>query len=141
MWPLRNLRCTTASVWIVVSGMEYAEPALLSRCIEGSDVLNASGMHTKFTCILWIYRSCPISKLSGCVSQLIGIEAEQCHERLQHATCISAPQVSYAGKPYKISDSASHNSTHVYVYMYMHYDYKCNSYAYCTFEVSHMWVL
>ena len=106
-----------------------AEPALLSRCIEGSDVLNAPGMHTNFTCVLWIYRSCPISKISGCVPQLIGIEAEQCRERLQHATCISAPQVLYAGKPYKISDSASHNSTHVYVYMYMHYDYKHNSYA------------
>ena len=40
-----------------------AEPALLSRCIEGSDVLNASGMHTKFTCVLWIYRSCPLVRL------------------------------------------------------------------------------
>ena len=75
-----------------------AETALLSRCIEGSDVLNASGMHTNFTCVLWIDRSCPISKISGCVSLLIGIEAEL--HWLQHATCISAPQVSYAGKPY-----------------------------------------
>ena len=54
-----------------------AEPALLSRCVEGSDVPNAPGMHTNFTCVLWIYRSCPISKLSGCVSPLIRIEAEQ----------------------------------------------------------------
>ena len=86
-----------------------AEPALLSRCIERSDVLNAPGMHTNFTCVLWIYRSCFISK-RDCVLQLIGIEAEL--HWLQHATCISAPQVSYAGKPYKIADSASHNSTH-----------------------------
>ena len=73
-----------------------AEPAPLSRCVERSDVPNASGMHRNFTCILWIYRSCPINKLSGCVSLLIRIEAKQCRERLQHATCIFAPQVSYA---------------------------------------------
>jgi hypothetical protein len=52
------------------------------------DVPNPPNMRRDFTCVLWIYRSYSISR--GCVSPLIGIEAEQCHERLQHATCISA---------------------------------------------------
>ena len=70
----------------------------------------------------WIYRCCPISKLSGCVSLLISIKAEQV------ADGYSTQPVSL---PHKCHTPASHtksltlNSTHVYVYMHFDYERKC----------------
>ena len=76
-------------------------------------------------CTQILLASCGSRDLVPLVSLVVvclGIEAEQCCERLQNATCNSTPQVSYASKPYKISDSASLNSTHMY------YDDKRNCY-------------
>ena len=103
--PALLSRCIKDGICVLSLGATSTiQSVLMERCVRErfnwvwneSDVPNPPDMCMDFTRVLWTYRSCPISKHSGCVSPLISTQAGQCHEWLQHATCISTPQVAFA---------------------------------------------